>query len=157
MVDDDNSATRLVGTGAATAAPAAGPFDGGGFTPGVVLQGRYRIIGLMGRAAWRKSPRAQDLKLGQAVAVKLLPEEVGREPGRLERFLNEVRIARRISHPNVCRVYDVGDMDGRHFLSMEFRSRGAVRARHSVAAITCIFRRLRVSQHACRRAARPSG
>ena len=120
MTYDDDAATRLEPMGRGTAVAAAGPFDDGGFTPGVVLQGRYRIVGLLGRGGMGEVYRAQDLKLGQAVALKFLPAEVGREPARLERFLNEVRIARQISHPNVCRVYDVGDMDGRHFLSMEF-------------------------------------
>jgi hypothetical protein len=120
MMDDDSSATRLEPAGAGAAVSAARAFDDGGFTPGVVLQGRYRIVGLIGRGGMGEVYRAQDLKLGQAVALKFLPEDVGREPARLERFLNEVRIARQISHPNVCRVYDVGDMDGRHFLSMEF-------------------------------------
>ena len=64
--------------------------------------------------------RADDLKLGQAVALKFLPASVENDEGRLERFLNEVKIARQISHPNVCRVYDVGEVDGHHYLSMEY-------------------------------------
>jgi serine/threonine-protein kinase len=64
--------------------------------------------------------RADDLKLGQAVALKFLPASVEKDEGRLERFLNEVKIARQISHPNVCRVYDVGEVDGHHYLSMEY-------------------------------------
>jgi serine/threonine-protein kinase len=64
--------------------------------------------------------RADDLKLGQAVALKFLPASVERDQGRLQRFLNEVKVARQISHPNVCRVYDVGEVDGHHYLSMEY-------------------------------------
>jgi serine/threonine-protein kinase len=64
--------------------------------------------------------RADDLKLGQAVALKFLPASVEKDEGRLQRFLNEVKIARQISHPNVCRVYDVGEVDGHHYLSMEY-------------------------------------
>jgi serine/threonine-protein kinase len=64
--------------------------------------------------------RADDLKLGQAVALKFLPAIVEKDAGRLQRFLNEVKIARQISHPNVCRVYDVGEVDGHHYLSMEY-------------------------------------
>jgi Protein kinase domain len=64
--------------------------------------------------------RADDLKLGQVVALKFLPENVEQDPSRLSRFLNEVKIARQISHPSVCRVYDVGEVDGHHFLSMEY-------------------------------------
>jgi serine/threonine-protein kinase len=64
--------------------------------------------------------RADDLTLGQGVAMKFLPEEATRDEGMRERFRNEVRTARRISHPNVCRVYDVGDVDGQTFFTMEY-------------------------------------
>jgi serine/threonine-protein kinase len=64
--------------------------------------------------------RADDLKLGQAVALKLLPERLADDPERLEYFHNEVRLARQVSHPNVCRVYDIGEVDGQHYLSMEY-------------------------------------
>ena len=64
--------------------------------------------------------RADDLTLGQGIALKFLPDEAGRDESLLERFRNEVRIARRVSHPNVCRVYDVGDVDGQTFFTMEY-------------------------------------
>jgi hypothetical protein len=63
--------------------------------------------------------RADDLKLGQPVALKLLSETVGQNETRLTRLLNEVRVARQVSHPNVCRVHDVAEDGGLHFLSME--------------------------------------
>ena len=85
-----------------------------------MLAGRYRIFGLVGRGGMGEVYRADDVKLGQAVALKFLPADVEADPDRLERFLGEVRIARQISHPNVCRVYDAGEVDGHHFLSMEF-------------------------------------
>ena len=77
------------------------------FVPGMVLANRYRIIGRLGRGGMGDVYRADDLKLGQSVALKFLPEEVSGDPERLRRFLAEVRIARQISHANVCRVYDV--------------------------------------------------
>ena len=64
--------------------------------------------------------RADDLTLGQPVALKFLPEATASDQSSLERFHNEVRIARRISHPNVCRIYDIGEADGLAFLSMEY-------------------------------------
>jgi hypothetical protein len=64
--------------------------------------------------------RADDLKLGQPVALKFLPQTVHRDQARLERFLNEVRTALKVSHPNVCRVHDIGEVDGQHYLSMEY-------------------------------------
>jgi serine/threonine protein kinase len=111
-------------------APAEGPRVGrlissdsvpvGGFTPGTVLADRYRIIGLLGRGGMGEVYRADDLKLGQAVALKFLPPKLADDPVRRERFFAEVRITRQLSHPNICRVYDIGEIDGRHFLSMEY-------------------------------------
>lgn len=64
--------------------------------------------------------RADDLVLGQPVALKFLPEAANKNQDLLARFRNEVRTARRVSNPNVCRVYDVGEVDGQTFLSMEY-------------------------------------
>jgi Protein kinase domain len=64
--------------------------------------------------------RADDLKLGQPVALKFLPESVDRDPARLAQLHTEVRMARQVSHPNVCRVYDAGEYEGHTFLSMEY-------------------------------------
>ena len=64
--------------------------------------------------------RADDLRLGQPVALKLLPETLRDDPLRLGQFHNEVRTARQVSHPNVCRVYDIGETDGLLYLSMEY-------------------------------------
>src|SRR5271169_848204 len=94
--------------------------DAGGFTPGSVLAERYRIIGLLGRGGMGEVYRADDLKLGQPVALKFLPRMLTNDAAHLERFYAEVRIARQVSHPNVCRVYDVGEMEGQHYLSMEY-------------------------------------
>jgi serine/threonine-protein kinase len=64
--------------------------------------------------------RATDLALGQAVALKFLPETLARDERALARFYNEVRIARQVTHPNVCRVYDIGQVEGQHYISMEY-------------------------------------
>lgn len=64
--------------------------------------------------------RAHDGKLDQLVALKFLPAAIAQDVGVLARFHNEVRVARQVSHPNVCRVYDIGDVDGLNFISMEF-------------------------------------
>jgi serine/threonine-protein kinase len=92
----------------------------GRFLPGRLIAGRYRIIALLGKGGMGEVYRADDLTLGQAVAMKFLPEEATSQEGMLERFKNEVRIARRVSHPNVCRVYDVGEVDGATFFTMEY-------------------------------------
>jgi protein kinase-like protein len=92
----------------------------GGLTPSTVLSDRYRIIGMLGRGGMGEVYRADDLKLGQAVALKFLPRELSDDPVRRERFFAEVRITRQLAHPNICRVYDIAEWDGQHFLSMEF-------------------------------------
>ena len=109
--------TNLASASVAEAARRRGP---GGFTPGAILGERYRIIGLLGRGGMGEVYRADDLKLGQPVALKFLPRRFAADRDHLERFYSEVRIARQVSHPNVCRVYDVGEMDGQHYLSMEY-------------------------------------
>lgn len=80
---------------------------------------RYRIVGLLGRGGMGEVYRADDLELGQSVALKFLPAHVAADPAWLNRFRNEVRIARQIAHPNVCRIYDIAEQDGHVFLSME--------------------------------------
>ena len=94
--------------------------EAGRFAPGDVLAERYRIVGLLGKGGMGEVYRADDLKLDQPVALKFLPEAVASDPERLDRFYGEVRIARQVSHPNVCRVYDIAEAGGLHFLSMEF-------------------------------------
>jgi serine/threonine-protein kinase len=92
----------------------------GGFAPGQILAERYRIVGLLGKGGMGEVYRADDLKLGQVVALKFLPADLAGDPSALERFRAEVRTARQVSHPNVCRVYDIGESDGRQFLTMEY-------------------------------------
>jgi predicted Ser/Thr protein kinase len=85
-----------------------------------MLDARYRVIGRLGRGGMGEVYRADDLRLGQPVALKFLPAEVDRDPARLTQLHTEVRMARQVSHPNVCRVYDIGEVDGHTFLSMEY-------------------------------------
>jgi serine/threonine-protein kinase len=92
----------------------------GRFEPGTRLGSRYRIVALLGRGGMGEVYRADDLELGQSVALKFLPPGVATDPRELARFRNEVRVARQIAHPNVCRVYDIGEADGHVFLSMEY-------------------------------------
>src|ERR1700728_1779263 len=92
----------------------------GRFLPGRLLAGRYRIIALLGKGGMGEVYRADDLTLGQPVALKFLPDDAARDQNLLERFKNEVRIARRVSHPNVCRVYDVGEVESHVFFTMEY-------------------------------------
>jgi len=64
--------------------------------------------------------RAEDLKLGNVVALKFLPVSLQNDAAALAGFHAEVRNARQVSHSNVCRVYDIGEVNGQHFLTMEY-------------------------------------
>jgi hypothetical protein len=109
---DDQSPTKSM--------PPAPSHEHGRFLPGTVLGNRYRIVALAGRGGMGEVYRADDLKIGQPVALKFLPPDVERDPDRLQRLIAEVRIARQVSHPNVCRVHDVGEFAGHHFITMEY-------------------------------------
>lgn len=90
------------------------------YPPGTLLAGRYRVVTLLGRGGMGIVFLADDLRLGHPVALKFLPATLASDPRRLQQFHDEVRHSRQISHSNVCDVYDIGDVDGHLFLSMEF-------------------------------------
>ena len=92
----------------------------GRFLPGTKIAGRYRIVSLAGRGGMGEVYRADDLKLGHPVALKFLPRGVAESSRRFQLFVSEVRLSRQLAHPNVCRVYDIDEVDGQHFLSMEY-------------------------------------
>ncbi len=121
-LDATSAETVAFGAAAATAPrlTTTSTVDEGRFLPGTVVAARYRIAGLLGRGGMGEVYRATDLTLGQAVALKFLPEITASDDRALARFYNEVRIARQVTHPNVCRVYDVGVAEGLHYISMEF-------------------------------------
>jgi predicted Ser/Thr protein kinase len=121
--------TALARERLATPTGETGPPDGlllasetgeGRFPAGTLLGERYRIVTLLGRGGMGEVYRATDLKLRQPVALKFLPEAMARDHQRRARLHGEVRLARQISHPNVCRVYDINEVDGAAFISMEY-------------------------------------
>jgi len=123
--DEDNDVTRLQTPATRVSATttwgtSSGSIDHGRFEPGLILDNRYRILGLLGRGGMGEVYRADDLRLGQQVALKFLPAALTTDPVRLAQFHNEVRTARQVSHPNVCRVYDIGEIDGQLFITMEY-------------------------------------
>lgn len=87
------------------------------FPPGTVLSERYRVVAKLGHGGMGEIYRADDLVLGEPVALKFLHQSVAASK---EMLLNELKLARQVSHPNVCRLFDVGEAGGRLFLSMEY-------------------------------------
>jgi len=94
--------------------------EAGRFTPGSIVADRFRIVAPLGRGGMGEVYRAEDLRLGQTVALKFLPEQLAHHPGPLERLRAEVRVGRQIAHPTVCRIYDLIEADGQRFVAMEY-------------------------------------
>ena len=105
-----------------TDAPApAAPAVPGPLSPGQVLAGRYEIGRMLGAGGMGVVYAARDRELDETIAVKLLRTPSGSEDAAaLARFRHELRLARRVSHPHVVRTHDIGEADGRRFITMEY-------------------------------------
>jgi serine/threonine-protein kinase len=90
------------------------------FAPGTLIAGRYRVVEMLGRGGMGEVYRAEDLRLGEDVALKFLSPELADNPGRRARLVAEAKVARKLTHANLCRVHDFVEADGLWFLSMEF-------------------------------------
>lgn len=89
--------------------------------PGQTLANRYEIKKVLGAGGMGMVYKAHDKELGETVAIKTLrPEFIESDPAALDRFRSEIRLARRISHRNVARSHDIGEVDGLYFLTMEY-------------------------------------
>lgn len=120
-----NVETHLPSLGSQASTPAAyrrpgSPPGSAAYNAGDLVGQRYRIVGLLGKGGMGEVYRADDLRLNQPVALKFLPRELEGDEERLGRLLDEVRVARQVSHPSVCRVYDIDEAGGRHILTMEY-------------------------------------
>jgi len=89
-------------------------------TRGTVFASRYEIIEELGKGGMGKVYRVEDKKIKEEVALKLIKPEVASDKKTIERFSNELKMARKISHRNVCRMYDLGEEKGTHYITMEY-------------------------------------
>lgn len=155
LLPDPPPATPRTESSRLTLVPAASsPRDVGiQVAPGTVLADRYEVEGVLGRGGMGMVYRATDRLAGERIAIKLLrPEVVQADPHAYERFREELRLARRISHRNVVRTHDIGEHHGVPFLTMELvtgsslaqviRSRGALPPHATIAIAKQLMRAL---------------
>ncbi len=88
---------------------------------GGTLAGRYEILGVLGAGGMGVVYRARDTELGETIAIKTLrPDAMQDDPSLIERFKQEIRLARRITHRNVVRTHDLGEENGMYYITMEY-------------------------------------
>src|SRR5262249_1065362 len=85
-----------------------------------LIAGRYELLGLVGVGGMGSVYRARDTELDEVIGLKVLGRELVDAPGMLDRFRREVKLARRVTHRNVARTFDIGEHAGERFLTMEF-------------------------------------
>src|ERR1017187_10622762 len=120
--------------------------------PGVLFGGRYEILGVLGQGGMGAVYKARDRELDRLIALKVIRPELATDPAILQRFKQELILARNITHKNVVRIYDLGEADGIRFISMEYvdgedlrtmlRRHGKLSSQEAIAVVEQVCRAL---------------
>jgi serine/threonine protein kinase/tetratricopeptide (TPR) repeat protein len=89
-------------------------------TTGSTFAGRYQVIEELGKGGMGNIYKVLDTKIKEKIALKLINMETASDEKTIERFSNELKLARKVSHRNICRMYDLGEEQGTHYITMEF-------------------------------------
>ena len=117
MVPLPSSGGGQTGAGVASGSDAWGA---GGLQPGTVLGNRYEILQALGEGGMGAVYKARDRELDRLVALKVIRPDLARNPAIIQRFKQELILARQVTHRNVIRIFDLGEADGIKFITMEF-------------------------------------
>lgn len=136
-------------SGTATKAPIATTTF---FVPGTLLGARYQILKILGQGGMGAVYQARDQERDRIIALKVIRPDLAADPSILQRFKQELILARHVTHKNVVRIFDLGEADGTKFITMEFvegedlrsllRQNGKFSAKQAVAIIQQICRAL---------------
>ncbi|MCK4495298.1 MAG: protein kinase, partial [Candidatus Aminicenantes bacterium] len=118
-------------------------------TRGTLFAGRYEIIEELGKGGMGKVYRVEDKKIKEEVALKLIKPEVSADKKTIERFSNELKIARKITHKNVCRMYHLGEAEGAYFITMEYVPGGDLKTFIRRAAPLSTARTIAIAEQIC--------
>jgi serine/threonine-protein kinase len=141
--DDDTSVSRASG------APDTVEASGHRLARQQFIAGRYEVLAPLGSGHAGTVYRVRDHALFEDIALKVLRPELFKDPRAVRRFRKEVRLARKIAHPNVCRVFDAGESDGLAFLTMELLPGETLRSRIA-AGVLSLSERLQLFEQTAR-------
>jgi serine/threonine protein kinase/tetratricopeptide (TPR) repeat protein len=118
-------------------------------TTGSTFAGRYQIIEELGKGGMGKVYKVFDTKIKEKIALKLIKPEIASDKETIERFSNELRLSRKIGHRNVCRMFDMGEAEGAHFITMEYVSGEDLKTMIRMAAGLSIGAVLSIGKQVC--------
>lgn len=118
-------------------------------SPGDRIGGRYTLLGLLGAGGMGTVYRARDDELDEIIALKMLLPEFVEEQGMLERFRREVKLARRVTHKNVARVFDIGEHGSAKYLTMEYIEGDTLSAKVAAQGAMPVLQVLEIGKAIC--------
>ena len=116
---------------------------------GSTLAGRYQVIEELGKGGMGRVYKVLDTKINEKIALKLIKPEVASDRETIERFSNELKLARKIRHKNVCGMFDIGEAEGAHFITMEYVSGGDLKTMIRMSTGLTIGTVLSVGKQVC--------
>jgi eukaryotic-like serine/threonine-protein kinase len=118
-------------------------------TTGSTFVGRYQIIEELGKGGMGNVYKVLDTKIKEKIALKLIKPEIASDKGTIERFANELRLSRKIGHRNVCKMFDIGESGGTHFITMEYVGGEDLKSMSRMAAGLSVGAVLSIGKQVC--------